>query len=196
MTMTVAQHDGSPARTGLETYRSLRRELEDSVLPLAGYVSIQAGDAPRLGQITSLRTEIQPGPVVELAMDASSQAGRVEVRFRAARGDGVVLDESGPFTDARFEGAAPADVEAWLGGVPARGARLPVGELRLASGVPFALEAAGFGRHTFLCGQSGSGKTYGLGLVLERLLLETGLRIVVLDPNSDFARMAEPRAGA
>jgi DNA helicase HerA-like ATPase len=71
-----------------------------------------------------------------------------------------------------------------------------VGELRLAAGVPFALEAAGFGRHTFLCGQSGSGKTYGLGLVLERLLLETGLRIVVLDPNSDFARMAQPRAGA
>ena len=216
--MNVVQHDGAPARTGLETYRSLRRELEDSVLPLAGsldgrrftfqasihrhqvqlggYVSIQAGGAARLGQITSLRTETQPGPVVELSMDASSQAGRVEVRFRAARGDGVVLDDSEPFTDARFEAAAPADVEAWLGGVPGRGARLPVGELRLASGVPFALDAAGFGRHTFLCGQSGSGKTYGLGLVLERLLLETGLRIVVLDPNSDFARMAEPRAGA
>src|SRR4051812_7386429 len=216
--MDVVQHDGSATRTGLETYRSLRRELEDAVLPLAGsldgrrftfqasvhgaqvqlggYVRIQASDRARLAQVTSLRTETQPGPVVELAMDASSQAGRVEVRFRAARGDGVVLDDSGPFTDASFAGAEPADVEAWLAGVAARGARLQVGELRLADGVPFALDAAGFGRHTFLCGQSGSGKTYGLGLVLERLLLETGLRIVVLDPNSDFARMAEPRAGA
>jgi uncharacterized protein len=215
-TMGVVEHDGSGARTGLETYRSLRREIEDSVLPLAGsldgrrftfqasihghqvqlggYVRIHAGDRVRLGQVTSLHTETQPGPVVELAMDADAQAGRVEVRFRAARGDGVVLDDSEPFTDAHFERAAPADVETWLGGVPARGARLPVGELRLAAGVPFALDAAGFGRHTFLCGQSGSGKTYGLGLVLERLFLETGLRIVVLDPNSDFARMAETRA--
>ena len=36
-----------------------------------------------------------------------------------------------------------------------------------------ALDAGGFDRHTFICGQSGSGKTYSLGVVLERLLLET-----------------------
>src|SRR5206468_1202915 len=125
--MNVVQHDGSAARTGLETYRSLRRELEDAVLPLAGsldgrrftfqasihaqqvqlggYVLIQADDGARLGQVTSLHTEIQPGPVVELAMDSSAQAGRVEVRFRAARGDGVVLDDAEPFTDATFQRA-------------------------------------------------------------------------------------------
>jgi DNA helicase HerA-like ATPase len=62
--------------------------------------------------------------------------------------------------------------------------------------VPFALDAGGFGRHTFLCGQSGSGKTYSLGVVLERLLLETGLRLVVLDPNSDFVRLGELRPDA
>ena len=216
--MNAIEHEGSATGSGLAIYRSLRRQLEDAVLPLAGsldgrrftfqasihgyqaqlggYVRIQAGERARLGQVTSLRTETQPGPVVELAMDSSSQVGRVEVRFRVARGDGVVLDDAEPFTDAHFERATPAEVEAWLAGVPARGARLPVGELRLATGVPFGLEAAGFGRHTFLCGQSGSGKTYGLGLVLERLLQDTGLRIVVLDPNSDFARMAESRAGS
>ena len=69
-------------------------------------------------------------------------------------------------------------------------ARLPVGELRLAPGVPFALDAGGFDRHTFFCGQSGSGKTYSLGVVLEQLLLETSLRIVILDPNSDMTRLA------
>src|SRR6185312_5861606 len=73
-------------------------------------------------------------------------------------------------------------------------ARLPIGELTLASGVPFALDAGGFNRHTFFCGQSGSGKTYSLGVVLEQLLLETGLRIVILDPNSDFARLHNARA--
>ena len=55
---------------------------------------------------------------------------------------------------------------------------------------------SGFGRHTFLCGQSGSGKTYSLGVLLERLLMETSLRVVVLDPNSDYVRLADTRADA
>jgi DNA helicase HerA-like ATPase len=54
--------------------------------------------------------------------------------------------------------------------------------------VPATLDAGGFDRHTFLCGQSGSGKTYSLGLALERLLVETDLRLVILDPNSDYVR--------
>ena len=59
-----------------------------------------------------------------------------------------------------------------------------------------SLDASGFDRHTFFCGQSGSGKTYALGTVLERLILDTDLRIVVLDPNSDFVRLGEVREGA
>jgi hypothetical protein len=65
----------------------------------------------------------------------------------------------------------------------------------LVEGVPFELDGAGFGRHTFLCGQSGSGKTYSLGILLERLLMETSLRVVVLDPNSDYVRLAQVRDG-
>jgi hypothetical protein len=57
-------------------------------------------------------------------------------------------------------------------------------------------DAAGFNRHTFLCGQSGSGKTYSLGVILERLLTETDLRMVIFDPNSDFTRLGEVRADA
>ena len=70
------------------------------------------------------------------------------------------------------------------------------GELALARGVPIELDAGGFGRHTFICGQSGSGKTYALGVLLERLLMATNLRVVVLDPNSDYVRLGEPRAEA
>jgi len=202
----------------LGTFRSLRRELEDVVLPLAGsldgrrfnfqapirdlrvalggYVRIGSDDAARLGQITSLRVEPQPGPQIDLALGPDGQVARTEVRFRVARGDGVLLEPSGAFTDAPMEPALPDDVRRRLAEVRFRGAALEIGELRLAEGVPFALDAAGFGRHTFLCGQSGSGKTYSLGLLLERLMLETELRIVVLDPNSDFARMTETRPGA
>jgi DNA helicase HerA-like ATPase len=62
--------------------------------------------------------------------------------------------------------------------------------------VPALLRASGFNRHTFLCGQSGSGKTYALGVVLEQLLVDTDLRMVVLDPNADFVHLGRPRPGA
>jgi len=41
----------------------------------------------------------------------------------------------------------------------------------------------------------GSGKTYSLGVMLGRLLTETGLRLVILDPNSDFVRLGTVRGG-
>ena len=72
---------------------------------------------------------------------------------------------------------------------------LDIGSLRhVGDGARAILHGTGFGRHTFVCGQSGSGKTYTLGAVLERLLLETTIRVVVLDPNSDFVRLGEIRS--
>jgi len=58
------------------------------------------------------------------------------------------------------------------------------------------LDPRRFNRHTFWCGQSGSGKTYALGIVLEQLLLHTELPMLILDPNADFVRLAEARSGA
>jgi DNA helicase HerA-like ATPase len=55
--------------------------------------------------------------------------------------------------------------------------------------VPARLLPARFNRHTFWCGQSGSGKTYALGVVLEQLLLHTRLPMVIFDPNGDFVRL-------
>ncbi len=72
---------------------------------------------------------------------------------------------------------------------------LPIGTV-LGSGDPALLRAPRFNRHTFWCGQSGSGKTYALGVLLEQLLLHTRLPIVVLDPNSDFVRLDTVRGDA
>lgn len=58
------------------------------------------------------------------------------------------------------------------------------------------LLARKFNRHTFWCGQSGSGKTYALGVALEQVLIHTRLPIVILDPNSDFVRLGEVRDDA
>lgn len=64
------------------------------------------------------------------------------------------------------------------------------------AGRPVRLDPRRFNRHTFWCGQSGSGKTYALGVVLEQLLLHTELPMVILDPNADFVRLREARADA
>jgi DNA helicase HerA-like ATPase len=202
----------------LDEYRNLRSDLERAIAPLAtsidgrrfafqaslhdlafqagGYVVLEDGGDPRLGQVITLEPATQEGPdlAVSLGDDVSA---RNRVLLRYARGDGVLLDaDGGPFHDAVARPATPEEVGAWLERTRPKRASLEIGELVLAPGIPFALDAAGFDRHTFLCGQSGSGKTYSLGLVLERLLLETDLRIVVLDPNSDFVRLGSVREGA
>jgi len=190
----------------LEEYRETREALEAAVLPLAtsvdgrrfsfqaslhglelepgGYVAFEADGSTRLGQLLSL----------ELRHQDTTVPGLGQVRLRAGAGDGVVLHGGErPFHDASLRRATPDEVGAWLDDTRPDRAQLDVGELALAPGVPFRLDAGGFGRHTFLCGQSGSGKTYSLGVLLERLLMETNLRIVVLDPNSDYVRLGEPR---
>jgi DNA helicase HerA-like ATPase len=106
----------------------------------------------------------------------------------------VILDGDGQtFHDALARPATPDEVDAWFVGVRPRRSALGIGDLLLAPGVPAALDAGGFNRHTFMCGQSGSGKTYSLGLVLEQLLVSTSLRMVILDPNSDYVRLADVR---
>ena len=91
--------------------------------------------------------------------------------------------------------ATPDEVRAWLRARARRTARgWRSASSRWRRACRCALDAGGFDRHTFMCGQSGSGKTYSLGVMLEQLLLETAA-VVVLDPNSDYVRMGEVRAG-
>jgi hypothetical protein len=202
-------------RGRLAEFRALRHEIEANVLALAtsvdgrrftfqapleplelragGYVELETPAGRWLGQLLSL--EITRIDAAEASW-AGEAAFSSHVIARLATGEGTVL--SGPpvpFHDAALRPAAPAAVRAWLHETAPARAILPAGELRLAPGSTFGLDAGGFNRHTFLCGQSGSGKTYALGVLVERLLLETGLRMVILDPNSDFTRLAEVRDG-
>jgi uncharacterized protein len=199
-------------------FRALRETIEASILPLAtsvdgrsfafqaslhgldlqpgAYVVLEHAAGSRLGQVLSLALTTEEAAALEQPVAEVGGTARSRVLARLARGEGTILGGDGrPFHDALVRSAAPAEVLAWLEGATGGRAQLEVGELALAPGVPCALDAGGFGRHTFMCGQSGSGKTYSLGVVLERLLLETGLRIVVLDPNSDYVNLAEVRAG-
>jgi uncharacterized protein len=204
----------------LERFRTLRREIEAAVLPLAtsldgrrftfqaaidglalrlgGYVALEGESETALGQVRSLRIdEVEAGEVGLTPDEGEGAEVRARLPIRLARGDGVLLDGGGqPFNDRVARAATPAEVSAWLQRTAPARARLAAGSLALADGVPTALDAGGFDRHTFLCGQSGSGKSYSLGVMLEQLLLETELRIVILDPNSDCVRLAQTREDA
>ena len=113
------------------------------------------------------------------------------ILIRVARGDGALLEGDGRPSTTRWCDLRPP--RRYRPGSSGRGPsehgsrsaswRSPRRALRARRG--------GFGRHTFLCGQSGSGKTYSLGVLLEQLLMQTSLRVVVLDPNSDYVRLGE-----
>jgi DNA helicase HerA-like ATPase len=51
------------------------------------------------------------------------------------------------------------------------GASLEIGSMAASSDLPARLVPRRLNRHTFWCGQSGSGKTYALGVLLEEVLL-------------------------
>src|SRR5580698_10599656 len=204
----------------LDTFREVRRNLEASILPLAtsvdgrrfsfqaslyglelqvgSYVVLEDGGTQYLGQVLTLGLDRQP--VTELTLPAQSAGAleaRTEVQIQYASGEGTVLEGHGaPFHNVLVRSASGAEVRAWLQRSERGYAKLQLGELALVAGAPCMADAGGFDRHTFLCGQSGSGKTYSLGVILERLLIETDLRLVVLDPNSDFVRLGQVRADA
>ncbi len=151
--------------------------VESLDVRVGSYVVIDGDGAGRLGYATSVALDPADGRLAA-------------IEGRVLSGDG------GTFARAATRAATPSEVAGWLDVVRPPRATLDVGSLTYADGVPLALDAGAFDRHTFLCGQSGSGKTYALGTILERLLAETSLRIVILDPNSDFVRLGELRDGA
>ncbi len=164
--------------------------------PVGGYLTLHTPAGPALGQVRELAIELVDGPEVALAASSGVPAATTRVRFRRIAGAGAMLESTVPFHDATIEQATPEAVADWLSAGRPRAATLQLGHSMLAPSVAIELDATGFSRHSFLCGQSGSRKSYTTGLLLEQLLLETDLPIVVLDPSSDATRLREPLADA
>ena len=178
--MASAEHS-EPLATSIDGRRFTYLVSPDGLdVATGGYAVLEHQSGNRVCQVTS----------VELATDGGQGAGRARVEGRILGG------AAGPFHEARARAARPDEVAAWFDELRPPRASLAVGSLGFAPELPLALDAGAFDRHTFLCGQSGSGKTYALGTILERLLVETSLRILVLDPNSDFVRLGELREDA
>ncbi|MDY7106560.1 MAG: ATP-binding protein [Actinomycetota bacterium] len=138
---------------------------------------------------------------IDLAGDDELGPIRVRPLRRTLRGEAAILGRldggftpgTGPvFGESPLRRATAEETRAVFGAGGSAGATgLALGDVLGQDGVAAPLVAKGFARHTFLCGQSGSGKTYTTGVLLEELLTGTDLPIVVLDPNSDYVRIAE-----
>ena len=128
-------------------------------------------------------------------VDERQLAGTHSDRFVTGSGrvlgrlDGTTLTKAYPvaFAGEPFRIAAEQET-ALIGSPESTSALLQIGTLDGTSSSAFLI-AKGLSRHTFLCGQSGSGKTYSLGALLEQVLIETTLPMVLVDPNSDHVHL-------
>jgi DNA helicase HerA-like ATPase len=68
------------------------------------------------------------------------------------------------------------------------GKGIPVGGLITREEVKVQIDPNGFRKHVAVIAQTGAGKSYLVGLILENLL-PLGATIIVLDPNSDYVKM-------
>jgi hypothetical protein len=185
-------------------------------VPVGCYVHLQASSGGEyLGQLITKEIVQREGAELSFGFDEEEQGivpdwvtitgTRARLRVRALEGSGVLLGRIAgdglvamsnvdTFQQATITLAETPLVGRYLAGQAHKRASLPIGHaLYVDDHVPVGLDAGGFNRHTFLCGQSGSGKTFSLGIVLEQLLLETDLRLVIIDPNSDFVRFDRVR---
>jgi DNA helicase HerA-like ATPase len=172
---------------------SFHASLDDLPFRVGGYVVQVDGDDAWLGQVLTLELGL-----IEVSPVASTPGPELLAvrRVAAAVGTGTTLGEGRSFHDVPLTPATEAQVNEWQEASLAHSAALEVGQFANLIGVPALIDPQGFDRHTFLCGQSGSGKTYSLGVILEHLLMDTELRVLVLDPNSDFVRLGTVRDGS
>ena len=141
--------------------------LADAV-PVGSYVTITTPDdsATYLGQV--LGSEVGRAPTGGPSM-MPTLVGHGALLGRLIDGCSRPLDDSGVFGGGVVVAADAEVVTSHLDAALTSTAGVSLGHLQQPAGVPAVLRAGGFGRHTFLCGQSGSGKTYTLGVILERL---------------------------
>jgi uncharacterized protein len=180
-------------------------------IPVGSYVALSVQNGGEyLGQVVTKEVSVRQGAEIGLELDPSlsallpqgvhfSSSHTYPLQRRYAHGSGVILgrpENDGYVPTTSEDSFQSADLIPAGGHLVARyltregRPTLDVGRaLYTDEGVRAGLRAEGFDRHTFLCGQSGSGKTFALGVILERLLLETDLKIIILDPNSDFVRL-------
>lgn len=153
--------------------------------------SLAANGSSDHGQFVTVRTDddrVQVGQIDTLTVTASGTIAGEGALLGLIDASGLNARATFPFSTALLEAAAPETIELIYAGA---GATLAIGSVLGTDDVAARLLPHRFNRHTFWCGQSGSGKTYALGVLIEQLLVHTGLPLVIFDPNADFVRLGE-----
>lgn len=124
-------------------------------------------------------------------------SGRVLAHLEESDGEWAALvgpDLDDHWGEAIVQAAPDGAVESFVeAAYPGEGALLRVGTLLgVSKPIRVKLIPDGLRRPTGLFGQSGSGKSYALGIMIEELILQTKANVVVLDPNGDFVRFRDP----
>jgi uncharacterized protein len=186
-------------------------------LTVGSYVTILREDGEEyLGQIITQDILVREGPEYGLGLDAdlgmfvakmtTSSQLKDRLRVRYIQGVGRLLGklnregftpatDSDIFQEAGISSATDEAIAQYFSSITRGYSELEVGKVLHTDGqARVLLRASGFDRHSFLCGQSGSGKTFALGVILEQILLETDLRVVIIDPNSDFIKLDQLRS--
>ena len=192
----------------------------EKALPVGSYVNLGLPDGTNyLGQISSVNVSLREGIEYGLKVSADLKlifvgSTRAEgnfgdrVRIRFATGSGELIGKIGlnnklsptthqdVFGDATIKSADTQDVSNYLKRDAVTNGWPDVGHAIFAESgkARVRLDPAGFNRHTFLCGQSRSGKSFGLGSIVEQLLVQdSNVPILILDPNSDFVHLNKVR---
>ena len=155
--------------------------------------------------VLALDVDERIGPRIDFD-DRADQTGiglsgtSVNVRLRGIAGEAAVLGRLNgetfdpttavePFGEELVRPATHAEVATVIDALHGASPTIDIGRHRGFDDLPARLRSKGFSRHTFMCGQSGSGKTYTTGVLFERLLAGSTLPVLVLDPNSDHVHL-------
>src|SRR5215211_8762481 len=154
----------------------------DHLFPIGSFVSLsEVEGVTRLGLVEA--HHVLPGGDMQAA-------GRV---LGVVDAKGLDSTATSTFAAATVAEADPDMVSSLNNGA---GATLHIGSIASNADLPARLIPRRLNRHTFWCGQSGSGKTYALGVLLEEVLLHTELPMIIFDPNGDFVRLGDVREDA
>jgi hypothetical protein len=181
----------------------------ESGLLVGGFAVVEGEDgddwSTLVVQVRSVSIVDRLGPTLEVGTALADEtlqvtAATIQPVLRVLEGTGVVIgaidgdafvrhDRVAPFGERVVRAATTDELRTVMAGLGTGVASMEIGLLARVGDVPARIVSRGFARHTFMCGQSGSGKTYTTGVLFERLLGETSLPIFIVDPNSDHVHL-------
>jgi len=167
----------------------------DLGVTVGGIAVVESGDELVVLHVHDVHLEKREG-----SMSGDGDDVSIGFALRHVRGTGIVLgvllggafrraDRLGSFGERRVRAATGEELDQVLSALDGDADTITIGTLRDSAGHPARLRSKGFSRHTFMCGQSGSGKTYTTGVLFERLLAYSSLPMMIIDPNSDHVHL-------